>query len=133
AARLILIGIEGGDASLRAQVSSRLAARLGTASAFLAVSNGEASSAQRDQQFVFEHRYQLSDTVTPERFSVAGLREAIGTTLDLASSPAGLLAKSMLSSDPTGETLQIMEQLEPGASGHSEQGVWSSPDGQRAL
>ena len=133
AARLILIGIEGGDAPLRAQVSSRLAASLAAASAFVAVSNGEASSAQRDQQFVFEHRYQLSDTVTAERFSVSGLRAAIGAMLDLASSPAGLLAKSTLSSDPTGETLQIMEQLEPGGSAHSEQGVWSSPDGQRAL
>jgi len=45
AARLILIGIEGGDAPLRAQVSSRLAASLAAASAFVAVSNGEASSA----------------------------------------------------------------------------------------
>jgi len=133
ATRLILIGIEGGDAQMRAQTSSRLAGRLAGESALLGVSNGEAASAQRDQQFVFEHRYQLSDTVTPERFSVAGLREAIGAMLDLASSPAGLLAKSMLSNDPTGEALQVMDQLEPGGTTHSEQGVWSSPDGQRAL
>jgi predicted exporter len=132
-ARLILIGIEGGDAQRRAQVSSAIAATLATQSAFLVVSNGAAAAAQRERQFVFDHRYQLSATVTPERFSVAGLRDAIGAMLDLASSPAGLLAKSMLRSDPTGETLQVIDQLEPGGTTHSEQGVWSSPDGQRAL
>ena len=133
AAHLILIGIEGGDAAQRARASSALTARLSVQSAFLAVNNGEAAIEERDRAFLFAHRYQLSTTVTPERFSVAGLHAAIEASLDLISSPAGLLAKSLLRSDPTGETLQVIDQLDAGGAPHSEQGVWSSPDGRRAL
>ncbi|MFI4895510.1 MAG: MMPL family transporter [Steroidobacterales bacterium] len=133
AAHLILIGIEGGDAAQRASASRELLASLGTQSAFLAVNNGEAAIEQRDRAFLFEHRYLLSDTVTPQRFSVEGLHTAIEASLDLLSSPAGLLAKSLLRADPTLETLQVIDQLEGGGAPHSEQGVWSSPDGKRAL
>jgi predicted exporter len=133
AAHLILIGIEGGDAGQRARASSALSARLGSQPAFLAVNNGEAAIQERDRAFLFAHRYQLSSMVTPERFSVEGLHAAIEASLDLISSPAGLLAKSLLSSDPTGETLQVIDQLDAGGAPHSEHGVWSSPDGQRAL
>jgi predicted exporter len=133
AARLILIGIEGGDAAERAQVSSAMTASLSRQSDFLAVNNGEAAIEQRDRAFLFEHRYELSDAVTPDRFTVEGLRAAIESSLDLVNSPAGLLAQSLLRSDPTGETLQIIDQLDAGGAPHSEQGVWSSPDGDRAL
>jgi len=133
AARLILIGIEGGDAAQRASASSALTARLSSQKAFLAVNNGEAGIEQRDRTFLFDHRYQLSSAVTAQRFSVDGLRAAIESSLDLISSPAGLLAKSLLRSDPTGETVQVIDQLAQGGAPHSEQGVWSSPDGQRAL
>ncbi|HEY5019657.1 MAG TPA: MMPL family transporter [Steroidobacteraceae bacterium] len=133
AARLILIGIEGGDAAQRARASSTLTARLSTQHAFLAVNDGEAAIEERDRTFLFEHRYQLSTAVTAQRFSVAGLRAAIETSLDLISSPAGLLAKSLLRSDPTGETVQVIDQLAEAGAPHSEQGVWSSPDGRRAL
>jgi predicted exporter len=133
AARLILIGIEGGDAAQRAQASSALTARLSAQEAFLAVNNGEAAIAERDRSFLFEHRYQLSTAVNAQRFSVSGLRAAIDSSLDLISSPAGLLAKSLLRSDPTGETVQVIDQLAQAGAPHSEQGVWSSPDGRRAL
>ena len=133
AARLILIGIDGADSVLRARISNELKARLEAQGAFLAVSNGDAQSADRDRQFVFEHRYELSPAVTAERFSVEGLRAAISASLDLINSPAGLFAQSMLRSDPTGETVQVMEQLDTDAAPHTAQGVWSSADGQRAL
>jgi predicted exporter len=133
AAHLILIGIEGGDAAQRARASTALTAALSAQSAFLAVNNGDAAIEESERTFVFEHRYQLSSAVTPERFSVSGLRAAIEATLELLSSPAGLLAKPLLRSDPTGETLQVIDQLDQGGAPHSEQGVWSSPDGQRAL
>jgi predicted exporter len=133
AARLILIGIDGGDGAQRAQLSMALKGALDTEAAFLLVSNGDAESAERDRQFVFEHRYELSPGVTPERFTVSGLHTAIGASLDLISSPAGLSAKSLLSSDPTGETLQIMDQFDTAGTPHSAQGVWSSADGSRAL
>ena len=39
------------------------------------------------------------------------LRAAIEATLELLSSPAGLLAKPLLRSDPTGETLQVIDKI----------------------
>jgi predicted exporter len=133
AAHLILIGIEGGEAVQRAQAARALAAALSAEQAFLAVNDGDAAGEERDRAFVFAHRYALSPAVTPERFSAAGLHAALEASLDLIGSPAGLLAKSLLTSDPTGETLQVIDQLDTGSAPHSEQGVWSSADGQRAL
>jgi len=133
ASRLILIGIDGLDAAARARASHALAAALGAHSEFLVVANGEADANARDRQFAFAHRYQLSAAVTPARFSVEGLRAAITTTMDLMASPAGLLAQSLFRTDPTGETLQVIDQLGGGARPRSLAGVWSSRDGQRAL
>ncbi|HEY3729785.1 MAG TPA: MMPL family transporter [Steroidobacteraceae bacterium] len=133
ASRLILIGIEGGGADARALVSHAVAAALRRRPEFVSVSNGEQASQDQDREFVFRHRYQLSPTVTPARFSVEGLNAAIEDNLQLLASPAGLLAKSLFQADPTGETLQVIDQLEEAAGPRREQGVWSSGDGTRAL
>jgi len=133
ASRLILIGIDGADGATRAQASRALAGQLREDSEFVSVSNGEDASQDKDRQFVFEHRYQLSAVVTPERFTVDGLRAAIADNLELMASPAGLSAKSLFVSDPTGETLQVIEQFEGAAQPRREHGVWSSGDGARAL
>ncbi len=135
AAHLILIGIEGGDAAERAAAARGLCARLREAAAFLSVNDGEEAISAADRDCLFRHRYQLSATVTPQRFEAAGLRSAIESTLELIASPAGLGAQELLRTDPTGETLQLIDQLGAGAGAapHREQGVWSSPDGRRAL
>ena len=163
--RLILVGIEststGGDtsgnssagsgagasapagaaaegAAGRAALSRKLAEKLRTDDRFVAVANGESAGLERDQAFLFEHRYQLSPSVNAERFSVAGLRAGIQDTLDLLASPAGLLVKSVLPRDPTGEIAVLIEQL--GAQSATAQnrpntvdGVWASRDGRRAV
>ncbi len=132
--RLILVGIEGADAATHAGLSKVLAATLRTDPQFTTVSNGESGGLQRDQAFLFEHRYQLSPAVTPDHFSVDGLRIAIGDSLDLLASPAGLLVKSLLPRDPTGEMTLLLEQLAGTASQpNSVAGVWTSRDGRRAL
>jgi len=133
AAHLVLVGIEGGDASERARAATAMTAQLATQSAFVSVNDGENSIEQRDRSFVFEHRYLLSTAVTPDRFSVAGLRSAMEASLELIDSPAGALVQPLLRADPTGETLQVIDQLDSGGAPHREQGVWSSADGQRAL
>ena len=133
ASRLILVGIEGGDAGARAQAARSLSARLRTQQQFLSVNDGEDGAAEADQRFVFEHRYLLSSNVTPQRFSLEGLRVGIDDNLELLASPAGLSAKSLFEADPTGETLQVLDQLAGTAPPHRQQGVWSSTDGQRAL
>lgn len=131
--RLILVGIEGGDAATRATLSKQLAAALRADARFSAVNNGEPVSEARDRQFVFDHRYVLSPAVTPQRFSAEGLHAALGESLDLLSSSAGLVAKNMLPRDPTGEVAALVSQLDNTALPASMHGVWASRDGQRAV
>src|ERR1700722_18462784 len=129
ASRLILIAIEAGDADARARVSAATASRLRRDPQFSSIDNGEPVTAERDREFLFQHRYVLSDAVTAERFAPAGLHDAIGDTLDDLTSPAGLLLKALLPNDPTGEMLHILDQLQRTPAPASRDGVWASPDG----
>jgi predicted exporter len=133
ASRLILIAIEGGDAVARARVSVAMASRLRRDRQFSIVNNGEPVTAERDREFLFNHRYLLSDSVTAARFSAPGLHAAIEDTIDDLASPAGLMLKSLLPNDPTGEMLHIIDQLDRTPSPRTGDGVWVSPDGARAL
>ncbi|NMV39609.1 MMPL family transporter [Ralstonia insidiosa] len=135
--RLILIGIEGGGgndaAATRAALSRQLAATLRADAQFNAINNGEPVSEAHDRQFVFEHRYVLSPAVTPQRFSAEGLHQALGDSLDLLASSAGLVAKNMLPHDPTGEVAALVSQLDSTALPSLSNGVWASRDGKRAV
>ncbi|RYF42603.1 MAG: hypothetical protein EOO25_06155 [Comamonadaceae bacterium] len=136
--RLVLVGIEGADPASHAALSRKLAEKMRADQRFVAVANGESGGMERDQAFLFGHRYQLSPAVTAERFGVEGLRAGIQDTLDLLASPAGLLVKSVLPRDPTGEIAVLVENL--GAQSASAQnrpntvdGLWASRDGKRAV
>ncbi|HDR9768271.1 TPA: MMPL family transporter [Burkholderia cepacia ATCC 25416] len=131
--RLILVAIDGGDAATRAALSRRVAGTLRADPQFAAVHNGEAANDARDRQFIFDHRYLLSPAVTPQRFSAGGLHQALGDSLDLLSSSAGLVAKAMLPRDPTGEVAALVDQLDGAAQPASRDGVWVSRDGTRAV
>ncbi|WP_431207030.1 MMPL family transporter [Burkholderia cepacia] len=131
--RLILVAIDGGDAATRAALSRRVAGTLRADPQFAAVHNGEAANDARDRQFIFDHRYLLSPAVTPQRFSADGLHQALGDSLDLLSSSAGLVAKAMLPRDPTGEVAALVDQLDGAAQPASRDGVWASRDGTRAV
>ena len=133
ASRLILIAIEQGDAASRARVSLGLVEQLRKDPEFSSVNNGEAVAGQRDREFLFQHRYVLSESVTAERFTAAGLDAAIRETINNLASPGGLLFKSLLPRDPTGELLNIIDQLERSPAPQSRDGVWISNDGMRAL
>ena len=134
ATHLIIAEISGGDARVRAQLSTQLARLVRAEPAFTAVSNGDAAQLERDQRFLFDHRYLLSHEVSPQRFTAAGLHEAISDSLDALASPEGTFVKSFFTHDPTGEMLAILESLGADhAAPHSTFGVWASPDGERAL
>jgi predicted exporter len=133
ASRLVIAAIEGGAGAARTRLSREVAQRLRGDPEFLAVENGDAAAARRDEAFLFAHRYLLSGTVTPQRFTVAGLRAAIGDTIDLLASPAGMLAQSLLTTDPTGEMATLLDQLSRNQPPRTQDGVWVSRDGARAL
>ncbi|TLY96043.1 MAG: hypothetical protein E6K23_14640 [Gammaproteobacteria bacterium] len=133
AAHLIIVALQGADARTRARGSTRLARLLASDPAFVAVNNGDAARLERDREFLFRHRYLLSADVTRQRFTAQGLRAAISDSLDRLASPEGLLVKPLFARDPTGELLGIIDSLGPGQAPHTTEGVWSSPDGTRAL
>lgn len=133
AAHLIIVALQGADARTRARGSTRLARLLASDPAFVAVNNGDAARLERDREFLFRHRYLLSADVTRQRFTAQGLRAAISDSLDRLASPEGLLVKPLFARDPTGELLGIIDSLGPGQAPHTTDGVWSSPDGTRAL
>jgi len=133
ATRLILIALEHGDTAARTRVSVAMVDLLRKDVQFSSVNNGEAVAGQRDREFLFQHRYLLSEAVTAERFSASGLNAAIKETIDNLASPAGLLFKSLLPRDPTGELLNITDQLARAPAPQSRDGVWVSADATRAL
>jgi len=132
ASRLLMIAIEGADAHTRSRVAADLTRRLRESPAFVDVSDGDSAGLTRIEDFLLAHRYQLSDAVTPERFTAEGLHRAIGDTLGLLASPEGLLVKPLFARDPTGETLHLLDGLDAPQIASFE-GVWSSRDGRRAL
>jgi predicted exporter len=133
ASRLILVALEGGDPASRTRVSLSLAAQLRKDPQFSSVNNGESAAGQRDREFLFRNRYLLSEAVTAQRFTAAGLNDAIRETINNLASPGGLLFKSLLPRDPTGELLNIVDQLARSPAPQSRDGVWVSSDGGRAL
>ena len=131
--RLLMVAIAGGDAGQRAEASRALRASLAGNAAFATVQNGEAEAMDATRDFLLAHRYLLSNAVTPERFSVDGLKSAVNNSIDLLSSSAGLLFKPYLARDPTGELVELVSSLGGGVQPNEVEGVWASRDGERAM
>jgi predicted exporter len=133
ASRTILIALENGEPATRAEISQALARRLRRDVEFSSIENGAALDADRDRAFLFQHRYLLSDAVTDQRFTAAGLRSALTETILNLSSSTGLLQKSLVPHDPTGEMLHVIDQVTPAQPPRTQDGVWVSPDARRTL
>jgi predicted exporter len=134
ASRTLMVGLEGGkDAAQRADVSRALGKAMRASGLYEQVQNGDHSDWQEAGTFVFDRRYQLSPDVTPQRFSVDGLRDAITDTMSMLGTPAGNLVRPLFERDPTGETQRIAEGLIPATSPRTEEGVWVSRTAPRAM
>ena len=132
--RLILIGLSGDSEAARAQVSRRLAEQLQDNGRFTRVANGADALPEAELQTVFAHRYRLSPTVAPERFTAEGLRAALEQRVRELQSPLAVLRKRWLPEDPTGELLSLLRVWRGGIGEPARRlGVWFSPDGERAL
>lgn len=134
ASRLLLIALEGGDAATRVAASRRLTQTLQASPLFLSVSNGpDLRQLAGLEQRLFPWRYALSPGLQPGHFEVSALRQALTDRLAELASPAGLMQKAWMARDPTGEWLRLLRTWLPAAGPVLRDGVWSSPDGQRAL
>jgi predicted exporter len=131
--RLILIALQGGDAETRAELSAVLARMLRSDREFSHVGNGDQVTAAHDREFLFAHRYLLSNAVTPEHFTASGLKESMQETVADLASPEGLTLQELAIHDPTGEMLTVIDQLSRTQVPRLGDGVWTSGDGARAL
>ena len=131
--RLLLIALEGGDAGARAGISKSMARTLRDDPEFSSVGNGGQDTADRDREALFEHRYLLSEAVTPQHFTAAGLRDSMRETVADLASPEGLALQPLAIRDPTGEMLALIDQLSRTPAPRTEDGVWISANGLRTL
>lgn len=131
--RLLMVAIEGGDGPARGEASRALRARLAKDDTFVAVQNGELEAFDKELGVLLAHRYALSPAVNADRFEPEGLRQAILDSIDLVSSPAGLLFKPHFARDPTGEALEVLTGWQSQGQIAMADGVWVSREGTRAL
>src|SRR5262245_63315773 len=131
--RVLLVGIEGAEPQMLAQLSLALTERLSRTPEIAYVNNGDEQRISADGEFLFRHRYLLSSGVEPGRFSAEGLRAALMDDLDLLASPLAPLASRLLPADPTGELLRLLDELQLEGGPQKRDGVWFSADGKRAL
>ena len=130
--RIVLLAIEGAPPTTLVSLSKVLATRLKHDDAIADVLNGdEASSGIRD--FVWNNRYLISDKVTADRFTVAGLRTALVNDLGLLGSAMAPLLQQSLPNDPTGEILTLLNRLAGPSRPHTRGGIWLSSDETRAV
>jgi predicted exporter len=131
--RLILIGIEGAPAPVLVQLSKNMTVPLRSSPELAGVNNGEQVGMEKDFKLLWDNRYLLSDAVSPQRFSPAGLQESLSGYLDLLGSPMSGMAQRVLPRDPSGELIHLLEQLQGEAHPAIQDDVWFSHDGTRAM
>lgn len=136
AARVILIGIEAAaaeQAEVAAQRSQQMAAMLRGDPRFAFVANGDPAMMITERDRLFDARYLLSPKVSPQRFSVEGLRAAATEMEALLRSSAAPLIKPTAARDLTGELLNVAAALKPARAPVIADGVWFDPTGRTAL
>ncbi len=131
--RLMLVALHGADENTLARASRALAEKLGRAPEFDYAANGSLNQFAVQAEVLMRHRYALSPEVNSQRFSAPALRAALEEQQAQLGSPFGMLSRTILARDPTGEFLATLRQLDPGSMPALRQGVWFSADGQRAF
>lgn len=133
ATRLLLLGIGGGDARGRADLSQALTGALRQSQRFQRVENGTPGELDIDQR-LFEYRYLLGNqSIQRQSFTAAGLKASLETRLQELKSPVPNPFKALLPRDPTGAYASLLKQWQPQSRVARAQGVWASREGDRAI
>jgi predicted exporter len=132
ASRLLMVALHGAPAAELAATSERLGAALRADPAFELAANGE-NLLGSIPRALLPYRYLLSPTLDHHRLDTDYLhRQLLERERDLASPAAGLL-EPWLPSDPTLETLKVLQSWEPAHQPRLLDGVWFDPAGREAL
>jgi len=131
--RTLLLGIEGATVAQRALLSRELAQSMRGSGNFALIGNGENTDESREAELLLRYRYLASRRVTPDRFTVAGLHQAIASNIENLAGSLGGGLKDLFTRDPTGEMLELISDLASVSRPHSVDGVWMSRNDQRAI
>ena len=130
--RLLLVALSGADPATLAKQSQALRARLAGSPQFPVVENGgeglEAIPAR-----LRPYRYLLSNTLDHATLDVPTLQEALQSRIEDLGSPAAALVEPLVASDPTLETLKLVEAWQPPVAPQRMYGVWFDRAGREAL
>ncbi len=129
----ILAAIEGSEAGERAATSRALAAELTGHPDIRRVLNGERTAQTEVPERLFAHRYLLSPLLDANELSESTLRDELTRRRDELSSPASGASRQWLAEDPVCAWHRLLDQWAGSRSLPRPHGVWTSPDGDRAL
>jgi len=131
-ARLLLVALSGATPEQLAAQSRELRAQLAGDAQFELVANGEQAGLEAFPARLLPYRY-LMQALPEDAFTTATLRDELQARLQDLGSPAGALIEPLLSSDPTLQTLQVAESLQPATAPQRIDEVWFDRTGTQAL
>ena len=131
--RLLLIAITGAEAPTLAAQSNALAARLAADPRFLLVANGTSQTLDAIPERLRPYRYLLSDGLDTRALDRATLQAALQARMEDLGSPAAGLLEPLIPSDPTLETLRLVEGWQPANGPRRLHEVWFDRAGRSAL
>lgn len=136
--RLLLVALSGESQETLAAQSQRLrerlqAARTGVDAPFKLVANGADAGLEAIPPRLRPYRYLLSDTLDTRRLDAAFLRAELDARVQDLGSPAAALIEPLLPTDPTLETLKLVEAWQPASAPQRLHGVWFDRAGREAL
>ncbi len=133
AARVLLLGITGGDQPARIAASRALSEQLRSSGMFIRVENGLSPDLIGPDSLLLRYRYLLDPRPAAQLYSVASLRQALSERLDELVSYGGQLAEQQLRGDPTAAMQTLLGSFVRGGSSADVDEVWQSADQQTAL
>ena len=113
--RLMLVALhgEGIDEKTLAQTSRTLAQKLGRSVEFAYAANGSLDQFVAQGEVLMRNRYVLSPELGgvggAQKFTAPALRTALEEQLAQLASPFGMLSRSLVARDPTGEFFAILQ------------------------
>ncbi len=131
--RILLLGIQGAEPPILAKASKQLAAAMRNHGKFLHVYNGEQTNRGLNHDLLFQYRYLLNSTGSPDQFTTIGLRESLQHRLQDMANPLPSFFKKRMPEDPTGAYPSLLNQWISTNMVKMAHGVWFSSDQPVAL
>ncbi len=133
ASRLVLLAIGGDRPEVLAAISQGMRQQLAGDVRFTLVANGGDATLEAVPPRLRPYRYLLSDTLDAQRMDADYLRGELDARVQDLGSPAASLVEPLLASDPTLETLHLVERWRPAREPRVIEGAWFDQAGTRAL